>query len=98
VAEKELADRIAVDRRSRREIVLDEDAARGNEGEDRLPVERTAAVREHEPERPATAQQLVAVALQQLDVADARQTSSRRLRAVGIELHRDDAAGSLRHR
>src|SRR5947209_10790597 len=59
VAEEELADLVALDRASRREVILHDQSARRRCGEDLLPVERTAAVGEDELERAALAQHLV---------------------------------------
>src|SRR5436190_20246714 len=83
VAEQELADGIAVDRPSGRQVVLDDQPAGLGEVDDLL--ERVLPrVREHEPERSTAVDDLAPVAGQQLDVLEAREALARSHYALGI--------------
>lgn len=99
VAQEELAHLVALDRTAGRHVVLDEEAAGLDEGEDGVPLlvgqRPEPAVHEHEPERPAAVQPFEGVALEQLDVGEPRQALARDRDALGVSFDGDHRTRGL---
>src|SRR5438477_10213180 len=101
IAKEKLAHLVALDRPARRHVVFDEEPSCLDEVEDRVPLlfchRPEPAVHEDETERPAAAELLVDVPLEQLDVGQPAEALARDSGPVGVPLDGDDATSGLRH-
>ncbi len=97
MVEQQLAHRIRP-RLVEREIVLEEDAARGEQVNGLGGLVQTACVEEQEVERSAARQVMAPVADNQLDVPETRETFSRDGGTIGIPLDGHEGLGDRRDR